>query len=29
MAAGFTVDDLRDAPGRPGRELAFVTRRQS
>ena len=27
MAAGFTVDDLRDAPDRPGRELVFVARR--
>ena len=27
MAAGFTVDDLRDAPGRPGREMVFVARR--
>ena len=27
MAAGFGVDDLRDAPDRPGRELVFVARR--
>jgi SAM-dependent methyltransferase len=27
MAAGFVVDDLRDAPDRPGRELVFVARR--
>jgi SAM-dependent methyltransferase len=27
MAAGFIVDDLRDAPDRPGRELVFVARR--
>ena len=27
MAAGFTVDDVRDAPDRPGRELVFVARR--
>jgi hypothetical protein len=26
MAAGFVVDDLRDAPDRPGRELVFVAR---
>lgn len=25
--AGFIVDDIRDAPDRPGRELVFVTRR--
>lgn len=25
--AGFTVDDVRDAPDRPGRELVFVARR--
>ena len=27
LAAGFVVDDLRDAPDRPGRELVFVARR--
>ena len=27
MAVGFAVDDLRDAPDRPGRELVFVARR--
>lgn len=27
MAAGFVVDDLRDAPDRPGRELVFISRR--
>lgn len=27
MAAGFVVDDVRDAPDRPGRELVFVARR--
>jgi SAM-dependent methyltransferase len=27
MAAGFIVNDLRDAPDRPGRELVFVARR--
>jgi SAM-dependent methyltransferase len=27
IAAGFIVDDLRDAPDRPGRELVFVARR--
>ncbi len=26
-SAGFTVDDLRDAPDRPGRELVFIARR--
>lgn len=26
VAAGFVVDDLRDAPDRPGRELVFVAR---
>lgn len=26
-AAGFTVDDVRDAPDRPGREFVFVARR--
>jgi hypothetical protein len=25
--AGFVVDDLREAPDRPGRELVFVARR--
>jgi SAM-dependent methyltransferase len=24
LAAGFTIDDLRDAPDRPGRELVFI-----
>jgi SAM-dependent methyltransferase len=27
MVAGFVVDDLREAPDRPGRELVFVARR--
>lgn len=27
VAAGFTVDDVRDAPDRPGREFVFVARR--
>ena len=27
VAHGFTVDDVRDAPDRPGRELVFVARR--
>jgi hypothetical protein len=27
MAAGFVVEDVRDAPDRPGRELVFVARR--
>jgi SAM-dependent methyltransferase len=27
MGAGFVVDDLRDAPDRPGRELVFIARR--
>jgi hypothetical protein len=27
MAAGLVVDDLRDAPDRPGRELVFVAQR--
>jgi SAM-dependent methyltransferase len=27
VAAGFVVDDVRDAPDRPGRELVFVARR--
>jgi 2-polyprenyl-3-methyl-5-hydroxy-6-metoxy-1,4-benzoquinol methylase len=27
MAAGFVVEDIRDAPDRPGRELVFVARR--
>lgn len=26
-SAGFVVDDLRDAPDRPGRELVFIARR--
>lgn len=26
--AGFTVDDVRDAPDRPGREMVFVARRR-
>jgi SAM-dependent methyltransferase len=26
-AAGFAIDDVRDAPDRPGRELVFVARR--
>jgi SAM-dependent methyltransferase len=26
LAAGFVVDDVRDAPDRPGRELVFVAR---
>ena len=25
--SGFIVDDVRDAPDRPGRELVFVARR--
>lgn len=25
--AGFTVEDVRDAPDRPGRELIFVARK--
>lgn len=25
--AGFTVDEVRDAPDRPGRELVFIARR--
>jgi 2-polyprenyl-3-methyl-5-hydroxy-6-metoxy-1,4-benzoquinol methylase len=25
---GFTIDDIRDAPDRPGRELVFIARRQ-
>jgi hypothetical protein len=25
--AGFELDDLRDAPDRPGRELVFIARR--
>jgi len=28
-AAGFVVDDVRDAPDRPGRELVFVARRDA
>jgi SAM-dependent methyltransferase len=27
IASGFAVDDVRDAPDRPGRELVFVARR--
>jgi SAM-dependent methyltransferase len=27
IAAGFVVDEVRDAPDRPGRELVFVSRR--
>ena len=27
LAAGFTVEEVRDAPDRPGRELVFVARR--
>jgi hypothetical protein len=26
-AQGFVVDDVRDAPDRPGKELVFVARR--
>jgi hypothetical protein len=26
-AAGLVVDEVRDAPDRPGREFVFVTRR--
>jgi hypothetical protein len=26
-SAGFVLDDLRDAPDRPGRELVFIARR--
>jgi hypothetical protein len=26
-SAGFELDDLRDAPDRPGRELVFIARR--
>jgi hypothetical protein len=25
---GFTVDEVRDAPDRPGRELVFIARRE-
>jgi hypothetical protein len=28
-AAGFTADEIRDAPDRPGREFVFVARRTS
>jgi SAM-dependent methyltransferase len=28
-AAGFTVDEIRDAPDRPGREFVFVARRMA
>lgn len=27
-AAGFEVDEVRDAPDRPGRELVFIARRR-
>jgi hypothetical protein len=27
VAAGFAVDEVRDAPDRPGREFVFVTTR--
>ena len=27
VASGFVVDDIRDAPDRPGRELVFIARR--
>jgi len=27
-ATGFTVDDVRDAPDRPGKEFVFVARKQ-
>src|SRR5215469_4782647 len=27
VAAGFTVDEIRDAPDRPGREFVFIARR--
>jgi hypothetical protein len=27
MSAGFVLEDVRDAPDRPGRELVFVARR--
>jgi len=27
VAAGFVVDDVRDAPDRPGREMVFIARR--
>jgi len=27
VASGFTVDDVRDAPDRPGREFVFIARR--
>jgi SAM-dependent methyltransferase len=27
LTAGFSVDDVRDAPDRPGRELVFIARR--
>jgi SAM-dependent methyltransferase len=29
VAAGFTVEEVRDAPDRPGRELVFIARRAS
>ena len=28
-SAGFTADDLRDAPDRSGRELVFISRRSA
>ena len=28
-ATGFTIDEVRDAPDRPGRELVFIARRDS
>jgi SAM-dependent methyltransferase len=28
-ASGFAVEDVRDAPDRPGREFVFIARRQS
>jgi hypothetical protein len=27
LTAGFMVDEVRDAPDRPGRELVFIARR--
>jgi SAM-dependent methyltransferase len=29
VAAGFVVDDVRDAPDRPGREMVFIARRRT
>ena len=29
VASGFAVDEVRDAPDRPGRELVFIARRRS